>query len=234
MEFSQWKNVPLDIIREQFYYLHTADQFKKICEDPVIFEKICQDGNHPIWQELFVRDLSDEIKLDKGETVMDQYLRDIGLLENMKYARQFDFAVNNGYEKILQNIIENFPSRFDRELYPALLSAVKNGHLGIVKYLHEKLGVSIHHNFDGPLRSASQYGHLPIIEYLVENGADVNIFGEPLHFAARKAIKDGDNSIIEYLISQGADVSTAIRVNKTYESSRNVIDLLKRYLPKLY
>ena len=228
MEFSRWREVPMDIIREQFYYLNTADQFKKICEDPVIFKKICQDGNHEIWQELFRRDLSDEIILDEGETVMNHYLKAINFLENKKDGQKLDFAVDKGYEKLVQNIIERFPSLYRDELYSALSSAIENIRFRNSKYPRLP---SLYYNFDYILSTAPKYGDLSFVRYLVENGAHIQ-YGQSLLSAAINAIESGDYSIIDYLISQGANVKSSIGAGINQGRPQNVIDLLTQYLPK--
>ena len=171
---SYWEGVPLDIIHQQIMLFDDPEDIVRFCGDPYIDEKICQDPNGEIWKRLFQRDLSNEIVLDKGQTIKSQYLRDA----SDKYHKTLGlslltFIAKHGYEKLLNKVDL---SRYKKSLWlykEALEQSVIRGNLFIVKYLIEN-GIYSSNLLNDVFMTAVMENQIPIVEYLLEKGADIH------------------------------------------------------------
>ena len=199
---SRWEDLPLDILYEQILFMDPLD-ILKICGDPYVDEKICQNKNGTIWKLLFQRDLSENLPILKGEeTFMDKYMDAIQKSKTLSIVELLKYGAKNGYDKLVKEIkllhVRNYYL-----LYDPFLLATENGHLQIVKFFMENGA-----NFGSQvLPSAIKNGHLEIVKYLVENGANVN-FDRGL--ALRTAAGNGNLDMVKYLIEHGADVHGVI------------------------
>ena len=192
---SRWEGVPLDIIRQQFEYLRNPEEIQALCKDPYIFDKLCQDENGGIWEYLYRRDLSDEIKVQKNSTLKRTYLNaklelnNIGKVPrtselekswgaSIKYkdldtkdADTFYFAIDNRYEKILPSI--NFFNIPEQGVRRALETATFKCQFETVKYMLEnidKLPKFIIPNMPNLLMEiATRYNCSSIIDYIINN-----------------------------------------------------------------
>lgn len=170
-----------------------------------VYEKLCKDPNGENWQYLYKRDLSDEIVLKRGDSIMSKYLREKEKLNKIRSnVRRFEFGADNEYIKILENIdLTTIPKSFLSKL---LYRAILNNRFFTVKYLLDNYVIindpAFPINFDELLENAAQNGYLRIVQYLIENFPDFMDIGHGLTTAAGES----KLSIVKYLLEQGADV----------------------------
>ena len=196
---SRWENLPLDIIYELILSLEDPKEILKLCYDPYINEKICQNKNGKIWQWLYQRDFTDFPNLKVEENLMDKYLEAMRVIKILDIKALAYYSAQNGYEKIFKKI--PFSTLLTMDIVGLLGEAAKYGHLSIVKYLVEK-GVKFNTDDEWALREATYKGHLDIVRYLIENGADMHIWDE--HILLWASIY-GHLSIVKYLVENGAN-----------------------------
>ena len=184
---SRWEGVPLDIIREEFRYLDNAKDIKAFCKDHFIYEKLCKDENGEIWEYLYQRDFSDEIKLRKGDTIMKKYLRQKSIFEKrVKELSEKDLyrdAVNQGYENYLKKNVDNIPKDmgFLAELidlsirncktivFPFLLNLTEN-------YITD---LTFSHYVSIVLQLATLNNCFPIVEYILKTYPNLDVWNIP-------------------------------------------------------
>ena len=135
---SRWKEVPLDIIRQEFQYLYNLDDIMAFCADsgpkgPLlrtpkvvlishIFEKLCKNTNGEIWKYLYQRDLTDDICLNMKETLKDQYLEVRKNFDSLSTnIEKLAYISKHGYEKLLSYI--NFTKISQLDLNKACTSS---------------------------------------------------------------------------------------------------------------
>ena len=224
---SRWENIPLDVIREEFRYLDEVKDIKKFCEDPYIYEKLCKDENGEMWQYLFNRDFSDEIKVRKGSSIMKKYLAEkqkISYLERSdpepEYIKLW-YAIDKGYENLLHHI--DYTKISPIKIKDELISAIQRGQYLIATFLLN-LKLDSAFDFEQMLHQAIHFDQLQIVSYIVENFPGLNL-GEALRIAT---IYD-NIPILEYLLGKGADIhynrDAAIRM-ATQRNKLNVVKFL--------
>ena len=202
---SRWEGIPLDILYQQVDYLNTPKQIQDFCGDPYVYEKLCKDPDGEIWKYLYQRDLSDEIVLKRGDSIMSKYLREKEKLNKLRgNSRRFEFGADNEYIKILENIdLTTIPKSFLGKL---LFRSILNNRFYTVKYLLDNYNIiddpAFPINFDELLEIAAGNGYLRIVQYLIENFPDSMDIGQGLTSAAGES----KLSIVRYLLEQGADV----------------------------
>ena len=198
MTYNYWESVPLDIIRQELEYFNTLDEVRNFCGDPIIFERVCQDENGKIWQDLFKRDFSDEIHLDRGKTVMQQYFEDKEKINKLNNINLLAFIAKKGYEKVLHRL--NLSKISDTDKYQAVFDAAAFGRLPIIVYLVENKEIIL---TDVILYVAASNGYLPLVEYLIKKGVNIHGNNEDILY---RTIFNGHLNVAEYLISQGANL----------------------------
>lgn len=207
---SLWQYVPLDLLHLQVFYLEDPNDILKFCEDGYVKEKLCKNDNSHIWYELYYHNFSDWISLEKGETIMSQYLKDKKILFTKNFdvndcpcgfifqkwepdlnVKLFYFLSKRGYDKLLSKL--DASKIFNEELYNAFLLASKYGHLHLVEYLANMGAKDLPAVWCAQVEAA-RMGHLSVVKYLCEN----EIFCSASN-AMVAALEEGHLSVIKYL-----------------------------------
>ena len=170
---SRWEGVPLDIIRQQFQYLYHPKEIQAFCGDPYVFEKLCKDENGEIWEYLYRRDLSDEIKIPKNATIMGTYLQELQSLNEIPDLHNgLIYAAKHGYEKVFENIDISHISEDDIVEY--LHQSELKGKVTVFKYLIENRP-DIKYDLSGLLTYVSLLNRFLIVQYILETYPNLKV-----------------------------------------------------------
>ena len=165
----RWQSIPLDIIHSIMMYLIKLDDLNKILSvtypnGPLL--AICKDGNSTFWKQLYCRDISSDIKLLFGQSVMQQYYT---IRESFNCTLKKPFYEDKN--KIVYKMgIGKYPDYTPPEFimlrgYPRLFLTVD-----LSKYSDEELKFA--------LKWAIRAGHREIVDFLVANKVVIDGFTE--------------------------------------------------------
>lgn len=177
----------------------------------------------------------------KGDIELMKLLIEKGaFLDNDSQIPVIDLAVKNGYKEIVELIISKggkvknicvaaalgdmaLVQEFvqnntnEKDLYFALICAIKNGNTDIAEYLLSK-GIKIENTtefYNDKLIFAIEKNDIKTTGYLLSKGADVNTKDNVGKSALCIAVKEGFKEMTELLISKGADVNFADEYSRT-------------------
>ena len=200
MDESYWEDLPKDIVWIILNKLHTPKDVLAFCGDPYLNKRFCRDENGIFWEYLYHRDLSEEIKLNEGETIKQKYLywfdKFLSDIENAEIIK-FDFGTKS-------NLLDSELNIQD-VAYKIMRKAVKYGFEKIV----EKIGLnSFSEDWIWGLAYYSvSFGKLNILRYLLKNSPE--FITKPQEYGSTNmdslignAAKSEHYNIIKYLIDE--------------------------------
>lgn len=164
-----------------------------------------------------------------GNIDIIEYLLDHGADvngENAHHEKPVEHAAERGDIEILKYLKYKGATVDEKCLYNASYS----GKLDMIRYLVETFNLQVN---DEMLCSAVKNKHMDCVEYLLEQGADVNGYGEFDRTPLIYAIKEKPNlEMVKFLVEHGADVnkedglSTTPLINAAYWKSLDIVKYL--------
>jgi ankyrin repeat protein len=164
---------------------------QRLCRVSRVFSQLCQDDH--FWLILYRRDIS-TMRPPPSTTIQRTYQQIIAQFSKLTPNWALVKASKNGYENIVDDIVQNGLKLKDDDYNDAMTDAAQEGHWDIVERLVE-LGAT---DYNRAMAMAAEGGHRDIVERMVELGAtDYN-------WAMTRAADKGYTDIVERMVELGA------------------------------
>lgn len=250
---TRLRELPLDILLEEINYLRSPEEVRALCSDSFVYQRLCENENNEIWQNLFKNLFTDNIELDEGETVMSQFIRDREQLRELKRTQDVSvlliFALNHNYNKILTPILDKILSGevSSYEIDEAWREALKHGKTRALEFL-ESIQEPPIPNIKNLLKYITRHGNVEALKYFLNkymvtyqapdgsNLIDFDYSAINPYFKITgyiiEAIKSGNVNMVRYLFEFACDYGLAFLDSNAYTDSspQTIIDVFNGIL----